>query len=321
MLLLKRNFMVLENVNEVSALTLKQVGLKKLLLNKLKNRFEKTCYQGMYIKTVLDIVKFSPLECMKSNNNAIFSTSIDVQVEGYIPDTYDVIHNCNVIRKQSNYFIVLKNDHVVVNITEEAIKMQKSNLLLLLSKINIGWNIPVILLEKHFLLNEDAITGIVVPYYPRIAETVYFRINKGLSENDKVQLQTFLDDIDKELLLHKDVNPIHYKGFVDLMYPYKKEQNVEGKEFQLKMENFDDLGIVYLPSSANKIKRSFYKLDKIPDNSIEQNISALAVYANFLTEIHKYLITLRGFLTHYPTKDSYVIMEGYWKEYYKLKAD
>jgi len=40
-----------------------------------------------------------------------------------------------------------------------------------------------------------------------------------------------------------------------------------------------------------------------------------------LNDTLKYLIALRGFMTHYQTPESFKALDSYWKEFHKLKLD
>ena len=321
-MLYKRTFWCTKTISDSAIIYSDRTEKHKKLLLKLKSDYEKRCHKNMYIENVVRIIQCSDFVASFTNNEGEFSISIEVEVECIIFDKDEIVHGCKVINKQSNYLMVLSSDKVSVNFTEDVIKAQSIQLMPLLNKIVQGWSIPIMIVQSRYPINQETVTCIAVPYYPKVSENFYFHINKGLSKEDSANIDDFLSEIDDELKLHKEFDKNKYDAFVKLMYPFKNNIVPTGKALDLKKENFNLIDvIVYLPSSANRINKKFYKVDKLPEDVSFLNASAYTVFRNFLTDTLKYLIALRGFMTQYQTPESFKALDSYWKEFHKLKLD
>jgi hypothetical protein len=304
-------------------------NIEKVILELLTKRYVGKCYKSMLIISILKIINRSTIKMASNRLDGGAFVDVTIELEGIVYSKGEILHNCKIIE--------ITDMDITAEHKTAGIKIQKDATSSLFKLLTVGQVIPIIVGMSRYIIDQNSISIIGVPYSPIPVPYRYYNITSEISLEETELIGKIFEMIHEEEKLHdKFKKDKTYEFFRDLTYPYKTNQKFDSSEkaskyalhtLSLDLKNLlqlKDKVLVY-PSEDNKILKRIFttekkSLDKISDEETIIDSSLYIALADIATKYLQYLIMLRGFVETYPTVESNQKMILYWKTCKMLKS-
>src|SRR6185437_13766976 len=209
--------------------------LDKVIMDKLREKYEGKCEKDSLIVKILGIDKKSFCRLSKSRLDGSGNIDLQFRAEAVVYNNDDILTGCEIQKIEKGNKIICKHEIAVVNIKGN------KNLQSLQPKQKITNKIETI----SYLKGVDKITIYGVPYSYSYKFTLYLTNFKSISRENVEILANKIKEIDSEREKYKSADKSSTKFFSNLYYPFK--------------ESFDS------PEKKNLIKNSKVELVNIYD--------------------------------------------------------
>lgn len=280
----------------------------------LEQRYNKKCFQGIYIVKILDIIRRSRIKLSVDRLDGYGTMNVQFRVEGIILVKHNVVHGCKITEIFPK-MLTAESDYI-------ASKIRKDNTITKI--LSVGQIVPLVIEQVRYIPNSTKISVISNVYVPKPIPLVMYRNRNRLSPTQVDKLHILIEQINEEeqshTKFHKDKR---YTFFTDITYPYRTKMDFSKskitKKFtkkELNLENImnieENTYIIY-PDCTKKL---FFIGENTAIDYVE--IDLFPLVANFFNQYLNYLYTIRGFMETYDT-ESIKKMVSYWKLCRKMK--
>jgi len=302
-----------------------QTNIDDFLLTKLKDRYQKKCYQSMLILDILQIIRRSSIKMVDNRLDGGAYVDIQFEIGGIILSENEILHQCKIIEIHTTT-IIAEHEHAIIKIVKNSENEQLANI------IKIGDSIPLLVHHVRYIPNYNKISVIASLYTPAYLsdQIIYYTVQSVMSDTEIAKINIILDQIKEEEEQHKSFKmQKQYAFFKDILYPFKVNQKFEHNKivslYNFKSVSFNiqeiqqiDTGTIIYPAADHKSNRRFFWSKKIisPSPSSDNLIVSASLYSitsMILMQYLMYMQSLRGFMESYPTPASMKQLLLYWK--------
>lgn len=297
------------------------LDVKKLLINKLTERYANKCYSSILILKIIEIIRYSDRIMVNNRLDGAAYLDVTFKVEGMILTKGEVVQGCKIVNITS-FRVIVQHPHVVGMMTQDL----KKKAITILQKDQI---VPVIVEDARYNLGLSQISITCKPYIPQPFPEVFYNITSILSLEDTEKIDSILKELEDEQKLHLDIKQTKaYEKFSDLLYPYKTVRKFHlspvGSKFDpLKLELKEILKIRDgCITNVDLNVDEFVVHSKNTVNFPELQIINGPLYpalSSILYQKIQFMKTLREFIEQYDTVDKNKPMLAYWKVCTDLK--
>ncbi len=298
--------------------------VKKMITEKLIQRYVGKCFQSMLIQSITNIIRYSDTYLVDNRLDGAAYIDVQFEAEGLVFVKGEVLHGCKVVDITTTGVIVshkyagglLQSDP-----KKQVIKIIKKDQL-----------IPVIIQAARYTPNQNQITIRGIPYVTMDPSNVFYNITEVLSPADTDKVDALLAELSEEMKLHSGMTSKSYEFFKELVYPYKTTQKFESSKLseqfskvgtELKSILEINSGCIMSPVETYKSSGlSLYHSKKSAGASYGLVIDS-PLYPAILEIITKrlmYLRDLRGFAEQYDAQEKIQENMIYWKVCQSLKV-
>lgn len=299
-----------------------------IIIEELKKRFVKRCYKSIFITDILEIVKRSSIKCKNKVLDGSVYVDVQFKAEGIIYENGDIIHNCKIIQINDNNTMLAKSDQISLQINNST----NFNI------FKVGEEIPVIVRIVRYNIMQDGITVVSIPFVPIAKNIIFYRLtDMEPDENFKLLLKSEMVEIDNlsnNLDILKKKNKNIYAFFRDLIYPFKKYDDIKkikqietlkiNEENLLSLVNNDSL-VVFRPNLYLDDDSMFIASEDVIDNNLT-HLNGLIVDSDYQTimldllmDYKKNLLKFIEFITVYDSLEKIKKSPHVWQLYSRLK--
>lgn len=301
------------------------LDIDNILLIKLKSQYENKCEKNSLIIKILDIVKRSNIIMSKSRLDGSADVSIQFRASSIIYNENDILTGCEVQKIDRGNKIICKHENAVININGGK----------QLVSLRAGQFITIKVISVSYIKGVNKITVYGSPYSYSFKFYIY-NIKPKIFQEDIIILKSKLQEIEEELILHKNIDIKHYNFFNETLYPYKimyhKAENsinmieltksiIENNEVKPKLiarhpiidKNTTDILVL----DKNYEKSELFNLEKYKFDIIDENIAI--VLLNFLNDYLMHIRAIREMTEIYKTEKDIEQHSNIWNIYQKIK--
>jgi hypothetical protein len=213
----------------------------KMIMDKLIEKFVGVCYMSCYIVKVNKIIRRSFIY-MKDTLEGDAHISVMFEVDAIVYHTNEIVHGCTIIKKEPNGIVHGKSEYAGIQLSVQ------SNMAIFKE----GDVVPVIVQRVRYNVNQSAVSILAMPFIPITKQTVLYKINGTLLNNQVDELKSLLEEIKLEHETIKKFNKNEkkiYNFFSDMLNPNKSDKlNTFSKKTKLvNMKDILDItsGIIY----------------------------------------------------------------------------
>lgn len=298
------------------------LDVKKLLLQKLNERYSNKCFSSILITKVIDIIRYSDRIMVDNRLDGGAYVNVQFKVEGIILTKGEVLQGCKIVNIAS-FGVIVNHSHAVGIMTQDPQKKAIS----LIKKDQI---IPIIVDDVRYNIGKSQITITCKPYTPQPFPEVLYNITEILSPEDTEKIDTILAELGEEEKRHETVkSEKSYEFFKNLIYPYKTVRKFNlspiGSTFKsvsLVLKDILEIRDGCITSSDITTNDFLVHSKKTYNNSINLQVINSPLYPALSSIIQQritYLRMLRGFAEQYDTTAKNQEMLAYWKVCMSLK--
>ena len=268
------------------------IDIDNILLNKIKDTFEKKCYKSCYILLVNKIIRRSNLNFNNKDLNASVNISIMFEATILKYDIYDIINNVKIITITDDKIICQSDSSSILIKSDKNLDSFKMNQII---SVRVG--------KCSYTTGESKISITAFPFIPIIEEDIFYKI-KELTKNEKEELNNsyIMNIINEEENIKKDIlkklkNKWNY--FNNLLYPYKTNKKLNKNIKEIDIFNFDLIGIniISLSSHQNISNQKIYLINsdiksnqkKFGSEEFPIEEKSLSIYIILLTKYYKHI--------------------------------
>jgi DNA-directed RNA polymerase subunit E'/Rpb7 len=289
--------------------------LDKTVLTKLHNKFVGICYDSCLILNINKIIRRSYVY-MKDTLDGDTNLSVLFEVDCIIYIKDEIINGCKIIKKETNGIMHATSKYAGIQLNiQPTVSIFKEDEI-----------IPVIVKRVRYNISQNSISVLAIPFMPINYTVNYYRISGELTNPEKDNLLTLLDEINIYEESFKKLTPGNkkiYKFFVDLL----KQKNIDLLKIKGSFNKINFAKMLELKSNIICKKYNTYddniveyvvdSKDSKDDNVIEE--TSYNIFNIILIEHLLHLQTLQEFLNHYKTFTDVQNSKNIWKFYSMLK--
>lgn len=258
------------------------------------------CHFGCLILSIIRIVNRGAcrINSMASTGQAYCNVQFEADVLEYCKDEGFL---AKIIEIDANGYIYAKTPN---NDTTTIIQRKKT-----IKTVKVDDIIPIRVVSVSYTTKRPSISVNGTFYKVDPKESYIFKI-EPLTQNEKDQLKDVLDEIlGLEHSLDK-CNKKTVKFFTELLYPFKKSGNIQGKANDMRELNAS--GYVTRSEYTNKAEPTIHVVKKTSD---AQKQSALVVYQLFLNDYKLHILLLLELCIQFPDAKTRQSNNRVWEIY------
>jgi len=215
--------------------------IDKIILDKLRQRFENKCEKNSLIIKVLNIVKRSKCNLSKSRLDGSADVNVQFRADAIIYNNDDILTGCEVQKIDRGSNILCKHEVAIINI-----KGNRN-----LHSLKTGQKITIKISSISYPKGYGKITIYGMPYSYSYKFMMYYTSLESIKLTDNIiLLKNKLKDIDDELKIHNQLDKNSLKFFNNIFYPFK--DSFDDKMSILKKSKIEILNMYDLASSLIK---------------------------------------------------------------------
>ena len=275
-MIINKNLECVLTIQDTNILFSKSINNK--ILNRLKQKYNNKCYLSCFIIDVKKIVRRSFINC-NENLDSDFNINIQFEAEVLIYQKNDIIHDCKIIKKESNGIIHGKSKYCGIQLN-----IQQN-----LSIYDSGDTIPVIVKMLRYNINQSEISVLATPFIPLKYDIIIYNTINNLTDigyKKLLELNNSVKNLDDKINKLNKSNMNVFNFFKGLLSNYNlKDKNNLDKKIKTtiidnslinKLSNYKKFKIDDLLNDINSKKTKNYILFR-PYNSYDTN------YCNVIT--------------------------------------
>lgn len=306
--------------------------ISTILMEELKNKYEKRCYKSSYIIEIKDIIHCSECEISTDHQqciglfNVMFTALVEIYTSG------NIIPVCRLEIKRSNGEFIAESDDAKIQLVPNNDSGQDR----ILPAFKVGDRFPIQIKDVTYGAHQPKMT--VVGCLPDIRpeKLTIYKINPSnykeiFTENQLKSIADFVEKNDKTKWINSLSVPDKKKfdDYVGMTYPYKENKSSNfSKSSQFNFTNVEDLKKINIDFS--KKPQSFYicyppeitrsrpiayivtgnLLEQYKNLIFEEN--PMVVITDWITIHHNYMELVKSLTENYPspTSDRYKALWG-----------
>ena len=298
------------------------LDVKKLLMQKLSERYCNKCFSSILILKILDIIRYSDRIMVDNRLDGGAYINVQFKVEGVILVKGEILQGCKVINVASHGIII---DHPYAFGSMKQDPQKKAIAIIKKDQI-----VPVIVDDVRYNVGKSRISIMCTTYTPQSFLEILYNITEILSPADTEKLDLLLLALADEEKIHESLNSEKsYDFFKKLIYPYKTQRKFQlspigsnFKNIQLTLKNILEIRDGCITNADSAINEFLLHSKKTQITNAEIQVIDSPLYPAIISIIQQritYLITLRGFVEYYNTIEKNQEMMAYWQVCMSLK--
>lgn len=184
-----------------------------VLMEALRHKYEGVCYRSCMVTKITKILNVSNIVYSRSKQNASCTCSVQFEIIGLVVKNNLMLHNCVVKKIDKDGHIACKNNYASIYI--KAPPGSKY-----LQTIQTGQTIVAITGGKKYKIFNEELSINALPFIPLYRDIVIYDM---VVENPTGIVKKTYDAMLDEIEQNKKIDPLVYKFFIELLYPYKSD--------------------------------------------------------------------------------------------------